>query len=69
MTGNGKAVEDADGHVYTDTIEDSTHTINCKRKKGNPWRDSGYITSDEDDSSFEQFDDKKQERIPSIFVF
>ena len=75
LPGNGEVVENADDHIDNDTSEDTTHTIHKMRKKGNPWRDSGYITNDEEDSIIEQFDykpeinDKKQERIPSIFLF
>ena len=73
--GIGKAVENAEDHVDTDTSEDTTHAIHSKINRGNPWRESGYITSDEEDSTIEQFVykpefyDKKHERIPSIFSF
>ena len=73
--GIGKAVENAEDHVDTDTSEDTTHAIHSKTNRGNPWRDSGYITSDDEDSIIEKYnytteiDDKKQERIPSVFVF
>ena len=41
------------------------------RRKVNPWRDSGYITSDSEDSIIKQIgiNDKNQERIASIFWF
>ena len=71
----GENVEGPDDDIDTDTSENTIDKMNDMRNKGNPWRDSGYITSDDEDSIIEKFnykteiDDKKQERIPSIFVF
>ena len=71
LSGNCEVVEDAEDLI--DMSEDTINKMNGMRNRDNPWRDSGYITSDEDDSIIEQFDyktkidDKKQERIPSIF--
>ena len=55
----------------TDTIEDVSDNDNNTRSKVNPWRDSGYITSDSEDSILKQIEisDKNQERIASIFWF
>ena len=57
----------------TDTIEDVSDNDNNTRSKVNPWRDSGYISSDSEDLIIKQFEykaemgEKKQERIASIF--
>ena len=56
----------------TDTIEDVCDNDNNTRSKVNPWRDSGYITSDCEDSIMKQFGeigDKNQERIASMIWF
>ena len=53
----------------SDTIEDVSD--NDKRGKKNHWRDSGYITSDSEDSVIKHIEisDKNPERIASIFWF
>ena len=55
----------------SDTIEDVSDNDKNARSKVNPWRDSGYITSDSEDSKIKQIEisDKNQERIASIFWF
>ena len=55
----------------SDTIEDVSDNDKNARSKVNPWRDSGYITSDSEDSIIKQIEisDKNQERIASIFWF
>jgi hypothetical protein len=60
----------------TDATVDVTNEDNNTRSRVNPWRDSGYISSDCEDSIIKQFEDntemsssKNQERIASIFWF
>jgi hypothetical protein len=56
-----------------DTIVDVNDKDNETRNKVNPWRNSGYITSDSEDFIMKQLDckteivDKNQDRIASIF--
>ena len=60
-------------NTETDIIEDDSDKDNNTRSQVNPWRDSGYITSDSEDFIMKQFEykaeigEKKQERIASIF--
>ena len=68
LSGNGEVVEDAEDHI--DMSEDTINKMNGRRNKHNPWRDSGYITSDEEQFDYKTIiDDKKQERIASMFSF
>ena len=59
----------------TVTTEDVSDKDNNTRSKVNSWRDSGYISSDCEDSIIKQFEDntemriKNQEIIASIFWF
>ena len=60
-------------YTETDTIEDDSDTNKSTRSQVNPWRDSGYITSDSEDFIMKKFkhkaeiDEKKQNKIASIF--
>jgi hypothetical protein len=56
IAGYGEAVEDVDFHVDTDTSEETIDTLNNMKNNGNAWRDSGYITSGEEDFIIEQMD-------------
>ena len=48
LSGNCEVLEEAEDHI--DISGDTMNKMNGMRNKENPWRDSGYITSDEDDS-------------------
>ena len=59
-------------YTETDAIEDVSDKDNNAGSTVYRWRDSGYITSDCEDSIMKQFGeigDKNQERIASIFWF
>ena len=68
LSENGEVVEDAEDHI--DMSEDTINKMNGMSNKDNPWRDYGYITSDEEQLDHKtKIDDKKQQRIPSIYSF
>ena len=58
-------------YTESDTIEDVSDNDKNARSKVNPWRDSGYISIDSEDSIIKQIEigDKHEDRIASIFWF
>jgi hypothetical protein len=69
------ALNSDNSDTETVTTEDVSDKDNDTRRTVNSWRDSGYISSDCEDSNIKQFEDntetssKNQERIASIFWF